>query len=281
MKEPGAVALADTALYTLCFRANEARRPDGIITDPVAVELTEAIDYDFTDLRRSTRQDLALRASAFDSEARRYLIDHPEATVVALGEGMQTSFWRLDSADLGGKFRWLTVDLPPNIELRERLLPQSPRISMCAQSVLDFSWADRVDLDNGVFITAEGILPYLEPVEALRLIAECARRFPGSEMVFDLPTKFQAVVSRHGMRTTLRGGGWPATPFGLSVREIADLANIPGIRSVRSLPAPRGRGPLFNLLWETQGLPFYEQLRRLVGIKWPTIAVLTLLEFES
>lgn len=281
MREAGAVALPETALFTLCFRANEARRPDGIIDDPVAIELTETVDYDFTDLRRSKRQDLALRAFAFDSEARRFLTDHPEATVVALGEGMQTSFWRLDSAGLGGKFRWLTVDLPPNIELRERLLPQSPRISMCAQSALDFSWADRVDQRNGVFITAEGILPYLEPDRALGLIAECARRFPGGEMVFDLPTKFQAVLNRHGMRTTLRGGGWPATPFGLSAREIADLANIPGIRSVRSLPVPRGRGLLFNLLWKTQGLPIYEPFRRLVGIKWPTVAVLTLLEFDS
>jgi O-methyltransferase involved in polyketide biosynthesis len=268
MGEAGAVALPETALVTLCFRANEARRPDGIIDDPVAIELTETVDYDFTNLRRSKRQDLALRAFAFDSEARRYLAGHPEATVVALGEGMQTSFWRLDSAGLGDKFRWLTIDLPPNIALRERLLPRSPRISMCAQSALDFSWMDRVDPGNGVFITAEGILPYLEPEQALGLIAECARRFPGGEMMFDLPTKLQAVRSRRRMRKTPQSA-WPPTPFGLSAREIANL------------PVPRGRGPGFNALWKTRELPIYEPLRWLVGIKWPTLASLTLLEFDA
>ncbi len=281
MGKAPAVALPDTALVTLCFRANEARRPDGIIHDPIAIELTETVDYDFTGLKRSKRQDLALRALAFDNETSRYLSDHPEATVVALGEGMQTSFWRLDAAGLGGKFHWLTVDLPPNIELRERLLPRSPRISMCAQSALDFSWMDQVvSPQNGVFITAEGILPYLQPEQALGLIAECARRFPGGRMVFDLPTKLQAELTSRGMRTTLHGG-WPPTPFSLSIREIANLASTPGIGAVHNLPVPRGRGPLFKLLWKAQGLPIYEPLRRLVGIKWATIAVLTLLEFES
>jgi O-methyltransferase involved in polyketide biosynthesis len=280
MGDAGAVALPETALVTLCFRANEARRPDGIIDDPIAIELTETVDYDFTGLRRSKRQDLALRALAFDNEARRFLSGHPEATVVALGEGMQTSFWRLDTAGVGDRFRWLTVDLPPNVELRERLLPRSPRITMCAQSALDFSWMDRVDAGNGVFITAEGILPYLQPEQALSLIGECARRFPGGEMIFDLPTKLQAELNRHGMRTTLRGG-WPPTPFGLSAREITNLARLPGIRAAHNLPVPRGRGPLFNLLWKTQGSPIYEPLRWFAGIKWPTIAVLTRLEFDS
>lgn len=280
MSEPGGVALSDTALVTLCFRANEARRPDAIINDPMAIQLAESVDYDFTTLRQSKRQDLALRALTFDNEIRRYLSDHPKATVVALGEGMQTTFWRLDDPELGDKFRWLTVDLPPNIALRERLLPGSPRITMCAQSALDFSWMDRVDPSAGVFISAEGILPYFEPEQALGLIGECARRFPGGEMLFDLPTKFQAVRSRQRRRTKLPTF-WPPTPFSLSAREVANLTSIPGIRDVHSLPVPRGRGPLFSLLWETREWPVYEQLRRLVGIKWPTIAALILVEFDS
>jgi O-methyltransferase involved in polyketide biosynthesis len=276
MTEADAIELPETALVTMCFRANEARRRNGILDDPMAIRLTESVDYDFTKLRRSTRQDLALRALAFDTHARRYLSDHTKATVVALGEGMQTSFWRLDDAGLGGEFRWLSVDLPPIIALRERLLPCSPRISMSAQSALDFSWMDRVSQQDGVFITAEGLLPYLEPEQALSLIRECARRFPGGQMMFDLPAKLYAVLTKHG----LRRGGWPPMPFSLSVSEIANLAeSVPEIRRVHNLPLPRGRGPVFNLLWKAQGMPVYEPLRRLIGVKWPTVATFTLLEF--
>ncbi len=256
------ITLPETALVTLWGRASEARRSDGIIDDPMAIRLMDSIDYDFSKLGLSTtRQDLALRALAFDKNTHRYLSDHPEATVVALGEGLQTSFWRLDAAGLGDEFRWLTVDLPPIIELRERLLPHSPRISTCAQSVLDFTWMDRVNAQDGVFVTAEGLLPYLQPKQALSVIRECARRFPGGQMMFDLPKKFQAFLARHSIWTTLRGG-WPRTPFALSAGEIADLAGtVPGIRAVHNLPVSRGRGPVVDQLL------------------WPTVATLTLLEF--
>lgn len=273
--------VTDTALVTLWCRASEARRSDGIIDDPMAIRLVDGIDFDFSKFKLSAdRQDLALRALAFDNNTRNYLSSHPGATVVALGEGMQTSFWRLDASGIGDEFRWLTVDLPMIIDLREQLLPRSPRISTCSRSVLDFSWMDLVDSRDGVFITAEGLLPYLEPDEALGLIRECARRFPGGQMMFDLPPKSQAVLARHRLWTTLRGD-WPRTPFSLTVGELANLADsVPGVRRVRDLPLPRGRGPLFDsLLQRAKHHRVYRPLRRLVGMSFPTIATLTLVEF--
>src|SRR3954454_15298784 len=145
----------------------------------MAIELADSIDYDFAKFGFSRRQDMAMRALAFDRTTRRYLVDHPRATVVALAEGLQTSFYRLDAAGVGDGFQWLTVDLPPIIELRRKLLPASDRVRMCGQSALDFSWMDTVPVEDGVFITAEGLLMYLQPEDALGLIAECAARFPG------------------------------------------------------------------------------------------------------
>ena len=45
-----------------------------------------------------------------------------------------------------------------------------------------------------MFITAEGLLMYLQPDEALGLIAACAERFPGGRMMFDLPPAWFAGV---------------------------------------------------------------------------------------
>ena len=260
--------VSETALLTLNVRAREARRPDAIIEDPMAVKLVESIDFDFAKFGPSNRQDVALRALVFDHNARRYLAAHPHATVVALAEGLQTSFWRLDTP--GDEFHWLTVDFPPVIELRRRLLPRSPRISERPQSALEFSWMDDVDPAQGVFITAEGLLMYLQPDEAMGLIRECARRFPGGQMIFDLPPRWVTTVTRNGFRASLRYKV-PPMPFSLSVAEIANLVNsVPGIRAVHDMPLPRGRGPVFNLLlWTMQRLPLFDQVR-------PT---LTLLEF--
>jgi O-methyltransferase involved in polyketide biosynthesis len=274
--------VTDTALVTLWCRASEARRADAIVNDPMAIRLVDSLNFDFSKFKLSAdRQDLALRTLAFDSATRSYVSAHPKAAVVALGEGMQTSFWRLDAAGLGHEFRWLTVDLPPIVELRQQLLPDSPRMSMCTQSVLDFSWMDQVDPQDGVFITAEGLLPYLEPSEALDLIRECARRFRGGQMMFDLPPKSQALLAARPRLWKILRGDWPRTPFSLTVRELARLADtVRGVRAVHDLQLPRGRGPLFDtLLSKTQGLPIHRPLRRWVGMNWPTIATLTLLEF--
>ena len=220
--------VSETALLTLNARATEARRSDGIIDDPMAIRLADSIDFDFAKFG-PTRQDIALRASAIDIEARRFLQAHPSGTVVALAEGLQTSFWRLSATVPDPRFRWLTVDLQPVIDIRERLLPAAPQISVCAQSALDYSWMDRVDPADGVFITAEGLLMYLQPEQSLGLIAECARRFPGGRMVFDLPPTWIGWLIRHGVPTSLRYRA-PSMPFTLSATDTVKLVDtVPGV----------------------------------------------------
>jgi O-methyltransferase involved in polyketide biosynthesis len=256
--------VSETALMTLMVRATEARRPDGLIDDPMAIHLVDSIDFDFAKFGFVRRQDMGVRAAAFDARARRYLLDHPRATVVALAEGLQTSFYRLDapSAGVGHDFRWLTVDLPPVVEVRRQLLPASDRVQLLAQSALDFSWMDRVDASEGVFITAEGLLMYLQPDEAMSLITACAARFPGGQMIFDLPPSGFAALARRGMRTSLRYRV-PPMPFSLSVAEVADLVNtVPGVRAVHDIPVERVRGRLLNALLQTaQRLPLLDPIR--------------------
>jgi O-methyltransferase involved in polyketide biosynthesis len=262
--------VSETALMTLLVRAKEARRPDSIIEDPMAIHLVDSIDFDFAKFGFTRRQDMALRALVFDKQARRYLVDHPKATVVALAEGLQTSFYRLDASGVGNEFHWLSVDLPPMIELRRKLLPASDRVQLCAQSALDFSWMDRVEPEHGEFITAEGLLMYLQPDEAMALITECAARFPGGQMMFDLPPSAFAALSRRGMRTSLRYRV-PPMPFTLSVAEAANLVNtVPGVRAVHDVPVEGARGKVINaLLRTTQRIPLLD----------PARAAITLLEF--
>lgn len=238
--------VSETALMTLNSRATEARRPDRILDDPMAIRLVDSIDFDFTKFGR-TGQATALRGLAFDTHTRDYLQQHPSATVVALAEGLETSFWRLNATVVDAEFRWLTIDLPPVIHLRSQLLPSSPRITMRAQSVLDYSWMDQIDPDAGVFITAEGLLMHLEPERALNLIAESARRFPGGQLLFDLPPARAAKSSRRrGLRISRRYRA-PALPFGASPSQLATwLTPMTGVSSIHNLRFPRGRSRTLN-----------------------------------
>jgi O-methyltransferase involved in polyketide biosynthesis len=241
--------VSETALLTLNGRAHQARHPKPIIDDPMAIRLADALDFDFDKFGRRKGQEMALRSLAFDRTASAYLSEHPSATVVALAEGLQTSFWRLSKVRPGAEFRWLTVDLEPIVELRRQLLPHSPRIVSLAQSALDYSWMDAVDTRDGVFITAEGLLMYLQPDEAMDLITQCARRFPGGQMIFDLPPTMVKRFARKGLRSSRRYRV-PPMPFSLSAAQLADLAStVPGIDAVHDLPMPQGRGLFFEKIF--------------------------------
>ena len=241
--------VSETALMTLNGRAHQAGLIDAIIDDPKAIELRDAFTKTYgVDYSKFGRrgQEMALRSLAVDSCTIDYLRTHPKATIVALAEGFQTSFWRLDKAVADPQFRWVSVDLPPVIELRERLLPASARITNVGQSALDYSWMDRVDASNGVFITAEGLLMYLQPDEAMDLIRQCAKRFPGGQMFFDLPPTIIKKVAPNGIRAS-KTYRVPPMPFSLSINQLRELVGtVPGLKAVRDVPMPAGRGFLFK-----------------------------------
>jgi O-methyltransferase involved in polyketide biosynthesis len=169
----------ETLLGNLGRRAAAARI--GALKDPVAIEVVDRLDYDFAGFARGARLH-AVRVGTFDEAVRRFLGSYPRGTVVALGEGLETQFWRVDN----GQLRWLTVDLLETMELRHRLLPDGPRQSSRGGSALDLSWVDGLDPSDPILVTAEGLLPYFRGDQVHRLIAGIAERLPGSLLVFDV-----------------------------------------------------------------------------------------------
>jgi O-methyltransferase involved in polyketide biosynthesis len=237
----------ETLLWTLYHRAVEARRPDAVLHDPEAVELVERIDFPFEQRFGSggLGQWQALRVRCFDREVRRFLAAHPDGTVVALGEGLETQFWRVDN----GKVRWVGVDVPETVAVRERLLPGEPRRRTLAYSALDKRWMDEVDASRGVLVTAQGLLMYFEEADVHRLIRALADRFPGEALLFDAMPRWLSAASRRGGVATGNGYRPPPWLWGIDAAEERRLAGLhPGIAELRALRLPRGRGVLYGLV---------------------------------
>jgi O-methyltransferase involved in polyketide biosynthesis len=151
---------------------------------------------------------------------------------------LQTSFWRIDNNELG----WLSVDLAPIVQLREQLLPASDRLAHLAQSALDHSWMDRVDPSDGVLITAEGLFQYLERDDVFALIAACATRFPGGQLIFDsIPALLRWYSQRRGFRLS-KTYTVPPMHFSFTADRYDELRALPGVRAVHEFPMPAGRG---------------------------------------
>ncbi|MFI9363380.1 class I SAM-dependent methyltransferase [Kitasatospora sp. NPDC053057] len=237
----------ETALWTLWHRALEARRPDAVLHDPKAVELVDRIGYPFAERFGASgiqAQLQALRVACFDREVTDFLAREPRGTVVCLGDGLETQYWRVDN----GRARWLSVDLPDSVALREELLPPGPRQRYLAADATELGWADEVDRDREVLISAQGLLMYLPPARVRSLIAGCAERFPGGSLVLDAVPRWFGRLTLTGK---MRGHGYrvPPMPWAMDADERDKLRTAsPAVVAVRDVRPTGGRGLLGALL---------------------------------
>jgi len=187
---------SETLLLPLYFRAAETQRPDGIIQDPKAVDLVNSLDYDFPGFKKLTFTQITatMRTRQFDRYTQDFLSRQPNGTVVDIGCGLDTRFYRLDN----GKAEWDALDLPEVMALRRQLLSETERYHFISSSALDFTWMDRLGNKDGhsCLFLAEGVLPYLKEREVRSLVNALRQRFPGAELVFDALPPFQVATGR-------------------------------------------------------------------------------------
>jgi O-methyltransferase involved in polyketide biosynthesis len=239
----------ETLLWNLGRRAAAARAGVSLLKDPLAIEVVDRLQYDFTNASQGARWH-AVRVATFDAAVRRFLGSHPAGMVVALGEGLETQFWRLDN----GRMRWLTVDLPATLDLRRRALPEDPRQGTHAGSALELGWLDELDPGEPVLVTAQGLLPYFQRNEVHELIAAIAERLPGSSFVFDVvPEKMLEMVRRQRGRErdqAVELWSWLFNP-----EERAAIRKIRGVAGMRDLVPPLALGVVPLALGAVRRLP--------------------------
>jgi len=236
---PGLSGVSETMLWSLHNRACEARRRDGVLTDPAAILVHDAIHYDFDLHFGRPGGSLAARAAQIDQALRGWLTQHPDGFVVSLGEGLETQNSRVDN----GRMRWLTVDLPHAISLREKFMAPNPRFLHVAADALSPSWMDHVDPSAGVCVIAQGLLMYLQPRLVAQLFAAVADRFPGATMVFDTVPRWFSRLTLEGLHQTPHYR-LPPMPWGVDHDEIHETLKRwhPRLNRIEFLDyrAPRG-----------------------------------------
>jgi O-methyltransferase involved in polyketide biosynthesis len=124
------------------------------------------------------------RLKAFDQAANRFIVDHPGCTVVNLGCGLDTRFWRIENE----KCSYIELDLPGVIELKKGLLREQLGYEVIGSSVLEPAWIDAITTNGNTdfLLIAEGLFPWIPPPEAVRLFKEIGERFSRSQIVLDV-----------------------------------------------------------------------------------------------
>lgn len=202
----------ETMLMTLSGRAIQSQWENPILRDPWAEEAMRHIDYDIGKQYKGVGSwsmwkeigciVIATRAATFDILTTRYLADHPDATVLHLGCGMDSRVFRVDPP---AGVEWFDVDYADVIDLRRRLFPERGSYHLIGARLDDLRWLDEVPRDRPGLLIAEGVLHYLSQAEVKALLNAVVAHFPGGQMVFDICNSF--IVKRAGSNV----GGTGAT----------------------------------------------------------------------
>ena len=220
----------ETMLWPLWNRAAEARRKDRLIEDPWSIRLTKEIHYDFAASFGKPNRGHGIRSRVGDDLVRDFLGRlGDKAAVVALGEGLETQYWRLGEPDVP----WLSIDLPEAIAVRERLLPLGRTMQHHALSALDERWIDQVPEGRVAFVSAMGLLMYFDEAQVVSLLTAIAARLPAAEIFFDAIPPFLSNKTLRGMQLTKTYRA-PPMPWGISIDDLpAFLRAIPSLEPVK------------------------------------------------
>ena len=124
--------------------------------DETAVRLINEIDYDFSDADKNARSlmqrfgslEVAMRQNDLAWEVRDYLKTHPNAAVVNLGCGLDSTGRSCDN----GSCKIYNLDFPDVIAVRNELLPAGEREENIPCDLNNTEWFSQIDASGGVLV---------------------------------------------------------------------------------------------------------------------------------
>ena len=157
--------------------------------DETAVRLINEIDYDFSETEKKSHSlmqrfgslEVAMRQNDLAFEVRDYLKSHPNAAVVNLGCGLDSTGRSCDN----GSCKIYNLDLPDVIAVRNELLPAGEREENIPCNLNDAEWFSQIDASGGAVFFASGVFYYFLTQQVRELVRGMADAFPGSVLVFD------------------------------------------------------------------------------------------------
>ncbi len=154
-----------------------------------AVRLIDEIDYDFSEsekkscslMQRFGSLEVAMRQYDLAFEVRDYLKNHPNATVVNLGCGLDSTGRACDN----GSCKIYNLDFPDVIAVRNELLPAGDREQNIPCDLNDTAWFSQIDATGGAIFFASGVFYYFLTGQVKMLVQSMADAFPGGVLAFD------------------------------------------------------------------------------------------------
>lgn len=190
--------LSKTLYIPLVGRIYASRHYPSMIHDPKAIGLESSLPADAATMNRGQNEYTMVASVArsvnMDRRIRQFLAVHPDAAVISVGCGLETTYWRCDN----GRALWFELDLPEIINVRGELLSPGQRQVLIPGDMFDYSWIERVKEhgERPTIVVVSGVFHYFEEERVVDFINHLAA-FDDVRVTFD-------VTSSRGLKMSQR-----------------------------------------------------------------------------
>lgn len=183
-------SVQETLIIPLFARKMCCERFPSLYSDPAAVKICERLDYDFSDLEKKSKSvfyefgglEAAMRQLDMMWEINAYLKEHPKASIVCIGCGLDIDPRRCGTYEN----KIYNLDYPDTIDAREQLVGVDGRETNIPGNINNLEWLDKVDVSDGAILYAAGVFHYFKKEDVKRLSLKVAEKIPGGKLVFDV-----------------------------------------------------------------------------------------------
>lgn len=155
--------------------------------DPKAEEIISKIDYDFNSLKQSKwlSMYMSVRALIIDELCNKYIEEHPNATIIHLGCGLDSRCLRVNQ----NFDTWYDIDYENVIDIRKKFYDEDSKHKMIGSSVVDYKWLEEIKINDNIMVVAEGLTMYLREEEIKELVAQINNKLGDVHLLFDAYSK--------------------------------------------------------------------------------------------
>jgi len=185
-----------TAILTLLGHVVASEKETVIFDDPMAILCLERlmsnasaeekkwITWQKRMIAAPDAREMARRVEVFDNSANLFISNHPKCTVINLGCGFDTRFWRIENKNC----RYVEIDLPEVIALKREILKDHLGYELIGCSVLDASWVDKVIAkgNSNFLLLAEGLFMFLPKQDVKNLLQLIGQKLVRSQLVVEM-----------------------------------------------------------------------------------------------
>lgn len=199
MNDLNLTSVEETLFVPMRGRVYASKNFPQILNDKKTLEIAEKLPKNNMSNEKESQYTLmasAVRSMNMDRYISKFLDKNPNGTIICVGAGVETTFYRNDN----GKAIWYEIDLEEVTSLRKKVFESNDRDIVLTYSMFDYNWMKEVKKSNEPYlIVASGLFYYFEEksvIEFLRKVKELGN----VEVVFDTVSKFGMKQTRKYMK---------------------------------------------------------------------------------